>query len=997
MPSTGTTSPCRTSSRSPGSIASRATSSSLPSRYRIGGARHAGEQRGHLATGAPLGKALQILPARIHQRDDDGGEVFGEDERGEHRERGDDIQPDIAAAQADDDLDQQDEQDRDRGENPDAARPVTPSGKLRDDTGKEARRRQCDDERPENFLKFPHEMVTLLPCAFAHDVSASQACQCRRVKEPVRANSGHLRCIERSAPSDEHVSPREPVRAKIDRPCGCQSAAAVGRPPDPAQSARRRLRGPDRAGQSALSRNRRHPQRRERGGALGSRRRGDRGGPAARGARHRCGGGGERMRGPGSSSRPVSATAAARSPNSPAGGTRKGLRLVGPNCLGVLAPRRQAQCQLRRRMPRGGRSRADLAVRRDRRRDWSNGRRKRAVGFSGVVSLGDQIDVDFGDLLDYFALDRATRAILLYVESIKDARKFMSAARAAARVKPVVVVKSGRHAQGARAAATHTGALAGSDAVYDAAFRRAGLLRVLDLDELFAAAETLGRLQPFSGKRLAILTNGGGIGVLAVDRLARSRRHAGGPLARDDGSGSMPRCRRSGRGPIRSTSSAMPMRRATPTALEALLADAAQRRGPGDERADGARVVGRCGADRSSSIVQQASRRAGIRRSRCFAVWVGRRAAADEPSKPPAFRSYRDREPMRCAGSCISCATAKRLRALMETPPSLPEDFAPDVAAARRIVDGACARSAATWLDPVEITRLLAAYAIPIAPALLARDADEAAAVAAPLLAEGGDRCRQDSLARHRAQVRCRRRAAQPRPAKARCAKRRARHSGAGARCEARGPHRRRHRPSDDPAAEGARTDRRHRRRSDLRSGHRVRARRHGGRGHRRQGAGAAAARPQDGARADCAHARCARAQGLSRRAGGRRERDRAGAGEAGAACRRPAGDPRTRSQSAARRRARASSRSMRASRSRRSMRTGRGSAWASALCHPALSEGMGAARHAAGRHGRLCAAGAAGGRAAVRAVLRRASATRICGCASSRRSRNSATPSSRA
>ena len=134
--------------------------------------------------------------------------------------------------------------------------------------------------------------------------------------------------------------------------------------------------------------------------------------------------------------------------------------------------------------------------------------------------MGDKIDVDFGDLLDFFALDGATRAILLYIESINNARKFMSAARAAARIKPVVVVKSGRHAQGAKAAQTHTGALAGADSVYDAAFRRAGLLRVLDLDELFAAAETLGRVQPFSGKRLAILTNGGGIGVLAVDRLA---------------------------------------------------------------------------------------------------------------------------------------------------------------------------------------------------------------------------------------------------------------------------------------------------------------------------------------------------------------------------------------------------------------------------------------------------------------------------------------------
>jgi acetyltransferase len=144
---------------------------------------------------------------------------------------------------------------------------------------------------------------------------------------------------------------------------------------------------------------------------------------------------------------------------------------------------------------------------------------KRAIGFSAVFSVGDQVDVDFGDLLDLFAADAGTRAILLYVESIKDARKFMSAARVAARAKPVIVLRAGRHSQGAKAAATHTGALAGSDAVYDAAFRRAGLLRVLDLDELFDTTETLGRLKPFPGNRLAILTNGGGVGVLAVDRL----------------------------------------------------------------------------------------------------------------------------------------------------------------------------------------------------------------------------------------------------------------------------------------------------------------------------------------------------------------------------------------------------------------------------------------------------------------------------------------------
>src|SRR5918993_1646952 len=197
---------------------------------------------------------------------------------------------------------------------------------------------------------------------------------------------------------------------------------------------------------------------------------------------------------------------------------RHGLRLVGPNCLGVMAPPTKLNASFAARSPGPG----DLALISQSGAvaagliEWAA---QRNVGFSGLVSLGDMADVDFGDTLDYFAADRGTRAILLYIEAVSDARKFMSAARAAARAKPVVVIKSGRHVQGARAAATHTGALAGSDAVYEAAFRRAGLLRVFDLDELFAAAETLGRQKPFPGKRLAILTNGGGVGVLAVDRL----------------------------------------------------------------------------------------------------------------------------------------------------------------------------------------------------------------------------------------------------------------------------------------------------------------------------------------------------------------------------------------------------------------------------------------------------------------------------------------------
>src|SRR6516165_1601571 len=195
------------------------------------------------------------------------------------------------------------------------------------------------------------------------------------------------------------------------------------------------------------------------------------------------------------------------------------VRIIGPNCLGIMFPRVGLNASFAAHQPGDGalamvsQSGALAAAM----VEWGV---ERKVGFSGIVSIGDQLDVDIADLLDYFALDDGTHAILLYVEAIRDARKFMSAARAAARLKPVVVVKSGRMAQGAKAAETHTGALAGSDAVYDAACRRAGLLRVFDLRELFDCAELLGQNRAPTGKNLTILTNGGGLGILAVDRLA---------------------------------------------------------------------------------------------------------------------------------------------------------------------------------------------------------------------------------------------------------------------------------------------------------------------------------------------------------------------------------------------------------------------------------------------------------------------------------------------
>ena len=250
----------------------------------------------------------------------------------------------------------------------------------------------------------------------------------------------------------------------------------------------------------------------------------------------------------------------------------------------------------------------------------------------------------------------ATRAILLYVESIGDARKFMSAARAAARAKPVLVVKSGRQALGAKAALTHTGALAGSDAVYDAAFRRAGLLRVLDLDELFAAAETLGHLTSISGSRLAILTNGGGIGVLAVDRLADLGGQLAGisPQAMARLDAALPPIW-SRANPVDIAGDADEARYAA--ALEPLLDD-------GENDAVlvmnvPTALASAAAAAKSVVAVTERHGKNALQQNRCSRC--GSAAAVQRPrrSPRPAFRATR-RNQARSRASCISCATGKR-------------------------------------------------------------------------------------------------------------------------------------------------------------------------------------------------------------------------------------------------------------------------------------------------------------------------------------------------
>ncbi len=409
-----------------------------------------------------------------------------------------------------------------------------------------------------------------------------------------------------------------------------------------------------------------------------------------------------------------------------------GMRLIGPNCLGIMMPGVSLNASFSAHMPgkgnlalisQSGAIAAGMV-------DWAA---QRAVGFSGIVSIGDQLDVDLADLLDYFALDEKTQAILLYIEAVKDARKFMSAARAAARIKPVVVVKSGRMAQGAKAAATHTGALAGSDAVYDAAFQRAGVLRVSDLRELFDCAETLGRVNSPPGKRLAILTNGGGIGVLAIDRLVE----LGGipaeltPDLKAKLDAVLPPGW-SGSNPVDIVGDADPARYAA--ALEILLAD------PGNDAVLVMNV--QTAIARADEIAVTVTDLVGKYRQLhrgwskpVLAVWVGAEHRVVDLLSGARIPNY-PTEDDAVRGFMHLVRHREVVAALAQVPPAMPSEFVPDIGAAREVVAAALADDR-HWLDPIEIKRLLDAYDIAMVPTFAAANAEQAVAHAEAIFAQG--------------------------------------------------------------------------------------------------------------------------------------------------------------------------------------------------------------------------------------------------------------------
>jgi acetyltransferase len=240
-----------------------------------------------------------------------------------------------------------------------------------------------------------------------------------------------------------------------------------------------------------------------------------------------------------------------------------GVRLLGPNCLGIIRPNLGLNATFARVHANVGhlalvsQSGAICSAV----LDWATSNR---IGFSSVISLGGTADVDFGEILDYLIYDNLTHYILLYVEGIRDARRFMSALRSAARIKPIVLLKAGRHAGGLAAVETHSGMAGGSDIVFEAAVRRAGVVRVKNIGQLFYAAKALASKFRPQGKRLAIITNGGGPGAMAADRAGDLEIPLAELSAATIQTLNAP-CRRPGHNATRSTSRAMPRRSAITT------------------------------------------------------------------------------------------------------------------------------------------------------------------------------------------------------------------------------------------------------------------------------------------------------------------------------------------------------------------------------------------------------------------------------------------------
>lgn len=400
---------------------------------------------------------------------------------------------------------------------------------------------------------------------------------------------------------------------------------------------------------------------------------------------------------------------------------RYDMRILGPNSLGIQIPSLGMNASMAPQAAHPGKiafvsqsGALCTAV-----LDWAW---PRGIGFSHFISLGGMMNTGFGDVLDYLSYDPETRAILLYMESIPERRNFMSAARSAARNKPVLVIKAGRHPAVQSATVSHTGALAGSDDVYEAAIRRAGMLRVYDIEELFSATETLAVTNRPKGPRLAILTNGGGIGILAVDDLLDE----GGILAElseetMDGLSRVLSSPWSHGNPVQIHGDSDGSRYAD---VLGVLAQARE--------VDGILVMHAptCHTEPlevAEKVVAVARKN---KRTSIMACWVGdhsveKARALFHQSGIPNFQT-----PHQAARAFLHMIKYRQVQELlMETPASLPTEFTANTKMARRIITEALEAGHKTLSEP-EAKALLSAYGIPVVETRVAHSPEEVRIIA---------------------------------------------------------------------------------------------------------------------------------------------------------------------------------------------------------------------------------------------------------------------------
>nr|WP_316642438.1 bifunctional acetate--CoA ligase family protein/GNAT family N-acetyltransferase [uncultured Roseateles sp.] len=402
---------------------------------------------------------------------------------------------------------------------------------------------------------------------------------------------------------------------------------------------------------------------------------------------------------------------------------REGVFLLGPNCLGLQRPQLQLNASAAGPLARAGslalvsQSGALTASM----LDWAS---NNAVGFSSVVSLGPNTAVDIAQVLDFLANDAQTHSIIVYLEGISNARRFMSALRMAANAKPVVVLKAGRRPAGNEAAQTHSGTIVGSDDVFDAALRRAGAVRVRSFVELFSAAKCLASRYRPVGKRLAIVTNGGGPGVLAADWINEIALDLG-RLSTDSAAALKPL--------LNSHASLSDLidlsEEATPEHYKAAIEAACR-----DRAIDGVLAIYSPKVGGDASAVARALGE--IKRSigkPLLCCWMGdatvqaARAILNEAAIP-SFRT-----PEAAVGAFGNIASFYQNQLLLQqTPPPLSTLAKPDIEAARLVIESVLAERRKV-LTEMESKTLLSAFHIPVTNTILARNANEAMMIATQL------------------------------------------------------------------------------------------------------------------------------------------------------------------------------------------------------------------------------------------------------------------------